>query len=108
MKHSGILLAVSLFLLVGLPPSPLFISEIGILWQAYTLNPWYAVAFITGLVLAFSGLFLNFSSLYSDKDTQDLEVVSEDQTIGGLHLPIIASIVFSLIATVVFFLYFQF
>jgi hydrogenase-4 component F len=53
----GALLAVCLIALAGLPPSPLFASELLIAWGAIEGGqPWVAAALLAGLALAFVGL----------------------------------------------------
>ncbi len=109
MKNSSILLVISLFMLVWLPPSPLFISEIGIIMQAFIVNPWYAVIFIIWIVLAFTWLLYNFSSLFIDKENvDDLKKIDKDFTIWFMHLPIILSLIIALLISVVFVMSFNF
>lgn len=109
MKNSSILLVISLFMLVWLPPSPLFISEIGIIFQAFLVNPVYAIIFIFGIVLAFSWLLYNFSSLFVDKENvDDLKKIEKDFKISFMHLPIILSLIISVIISVVFLMSFKF
>jgi hydrogenase-4 component F len=53
----GALLALCLVALAGLPPSPLFASELLIAWGAVEAGePWVAAALLVGLALAFVGL----------------------------------------------------
>ncbi|MDD5213111.1 MAG: proton-conducting transporter membrane subunit [Candidatus Gracilibacteria bacterium] len=109
MRNSSILLVISLFMLVGLPPSPLFISELGIIWQAYIINPYYALAFVVGIVLAFSGLLYNFSGMFASKDdVADLKKIDKDFKIGCMHMPIIMALVLAILVAVVFVLNFKF
>lgn len=109
MRNSSILLVISLFMLVWLPPSPLFISELGIIWQAYLVNPVYALVFVVWIVLAFSGLLYNFSSLFAKKEEVDnLKKIEKDFKIGCMHMPIILALIFALIVAWVFLANFRF
>jgi formate hydrogenlyase subunit 3/multisubunit Na+/H+ antiporter MnhD subunit len=108
MKISSILLVISLFMLVWLPPSPLFISELGIIYQAFIINPVYAVIFVVGIVLAFTWLLYNFSSLFVDKENvPDLKKIDKDFKLSFMHLPIILCLVISIIISVLFLLSFK-
>lgn len=112
MRNSSILLVISLFMLVWLPPSPLFISEIGIIWQAYIIDPWYAVIFIVWIVLAFSWLLYNFSSLFISKDKSDdlieMKKIDKDFKFSCMHMPIILALIFALITSIIFIVNFKF
>lgn len=109
MRNSSILLVISLFMLVGLPPSPLFISEVGIIWQAYIINPIYALIFIIWIVLAFSGLLYNFSWLFVKKEnTDELKKIDKDFKIGCMHIPIIMALVLAIVVSVIFVMNFKF
>ncbi|MDD3302094.1 MAG: proton-conducting transporter membrane subunit [Candidatus Gracilibacteria bacterium] len=111
MRNSSVLLIISLFMLVGLPPSPLFISELGIIWQAYTINPWFALVFISGIVLAFVGLLYNFSSLFISKDNEeliDMKRIDKDFKITSMHTPIIFALILALITSIIFVANFKF
>lgn len=109
MRNSSILLVISLFMLVGLPPSPLFISELGIIWQAYLVNPLYALVFVVWIVLAFTGLLYNFSGLFAKKEnTDNLKKIDKDFKIGCMHMPIIMALVLAIVVSVVFVMNFRF
>lgn len=109
MKISSILLVISLFMLLWLPPSPLFISELWIIWQAFNMNPLYALIFVFGIVLAFSWILYNFSSLFIDKkNVEDLKKIDKDFKLSFMHLPIIISLIMSLIVSVIFLMNFKF
>lgn len=109
MKNSSILLVISLFMLVWLPPSPLFISELGIIYQAFLINPLYALIFIIGIILAFTWLLYNFSSLFVDKENvDDLKKIDKDFKLSFMHLPIVLCLIISVIISVVFLMSFKF
>jgi hydrogenase-4 component F len=112
MRNSSILLIISLFMLVWLPPSPLFISEIGIIWQAYLIDPWYAVIFVFWIVLAFTWLLYNFSSLFISKDKSDdlidMKKIDKDFKISCMHIPIILALIFAIITSIIFVINFKF
>jgi len=111
MRNSSILLIISLFMLVGLPPSPLFISELWIIWQAYTINPWFALVFISWIVLAFVWLLYNFSSLFISKDNEeliDMKRIDKDFKITSMHTPIIFALILALITSIIFVANFKF
>ena len=108
MKISSILLVISLFMLAWLPPSPLFITELGIIYQAFIINPVYALIFVVGIVLAFTWLLYNFSSLFVDKENvADLKKIDKDFKLSFMHIPIILCLALSIIISVLFLLSFK-
>jgi len=109
MKNTSILLVISLFMLAWFPPSPLFISELGIVWQAYIINPIYMILFILWIVLAFSWILYNFSGLFVKKeDANVLKKIDKDFKIGSMHIPIIIALVLAVIVSIVFIINFKF
>lgn len=109
MRNSSILLVISIFMLVWMPPSPLFISEIGIIRQSFIINPYYAIFFVFWIVLAFVWLIYNFSSLFVTKQWDiDMKKIDKDFQIWQMHLPIIIALIFAIITSVMFLTNFRF
>lgn len=109
MRNSSILLVISIFMLVWLPPSPLFISELGIIWQAYIINPWYAVFFVFWILMAFIWLIYNFSSLFISKEWDiEMKKIDKDFRISEMHIPIIFALIFAIITSIIFVAIFRF
>lgn len=112
MRNTSILLIISLFMLVWLPPSPLFISEIGIIWQAYIIDPWYAVIFVFWIVLAFTWILYNFSSLFIVKEKSpeliEMKKIDKDFKINCMHIPIILALILAIITSIIFVINFKF
>lgn len=106
MKKTGILTIISLFLLLWLPPSPLFFSEIGIISQAFTNSPRYAIIFIIWLILAFVGIVVNFSKLFAPTGENTAHTMIAEKGFNKTHSAIIIAILCALGSTVAFFLTF--
>lgn len=95
MPLTGVLLISSLILLVGIPLSPLFFTEILIIIEAFKVHIGLAFIFITGISLVFASLLLNFGNLYLDHDlTKDSEVIKmpEDLKFGRVHFCILLAL----------------
>ena len=63
-KISAILLIFSLLMLVWVPISPLFISEIWLIFTLFEKNIFLSLIVIFAFILIFSGILINFSKLF--------------------------------------------
>lgn len=94
MQTTWILTIISILLLVWLPPSPLFFTELWIIYIAFNFNIFISIIISIWLILVFSWILINFSKLYEkwiieDDKTKNIE---EDNKISFIHIPIIISI----------------
>ncbi len=107
LKITSFLLIISLILLVGIPISPLFFTEILIIIEACKTNIFFALIFIWWLSLVFSWLLINFWNMFLDHElTQPSETknIDEDNHLWIVHWSIIISIIFALCSNMLFFI----
>lgn len=104
MKNTSFFLIIFLLLLVWLPPSPLFLSEILLVFKTFQFMPILSVLIIIWLVLSFSWILINFWRLFKSRDSikLDLNNVSIERSLSGIHLPLIIALLLSLLCLLLF------
>lgn len=106
MKISWVLLIISLMLLVWIPISPLFFTEVMIIIEAFKINIFYALIFVFALSLVFVSILTNFGNLYLNKELikfSPTEEIKGDSKFGILQFCIIISIILALFSNLLFF-----
>lgn len=106
MKITSILVIFSLLLLIWLPPSPLFLSEIWLVYEAFKINIWYAITFIFSLILVTSWIVINFWKLFIPKENVEMKLIQTDFKLNGFHYPIIILIILSLVTAILFMIFY--
>lgn len=103
MKFTPILLVISLIFLMGIPPSYLFVTEIALIVKSFDYSPWISVSIILAILLATSGLLINFSKMFQGEEntTYELHRHESDFHRNGSHRAIAISLLFPLILTVI-------
>lgn len=104
MKYTPILLIIALIFLMWIPPSYLFVTEIVLIIKAFIYNPWAAVIITLAILLATSGLLINFSKMFKDKSIESdwleehiFSKVEDDFHRNGRHLAILISLLFPIL-----------
>jgi len=98
-KITSIIMIFSLAMLVWVPISPLFISEIWIIYALFMKNMYLAFLLIFSLVLVFSWVLLNFWKLF-DKHWEDTQKIDEKLTLNSIFTPIIITIMLWLLSII--------
>ena len=93
MKYTTVFLIFFVAMLAGVPPSPLFFTELLLIFHTFLVSPALAVIIIAGLIFAFAGLLINFSKMFTEKETIKIpfDHVRTETSMGLLHAAIIAS-----------------
>ena len=92
-KISAILLIISLLMLVWVPISPLFISEIWLIFSLFIEHIYLSFIIIFAFILIFSGMLINFSKLFKQKDDIETKFVEEKCKINSIFTPIVLTII---------------
>ncbi len=104
MKISSILMVISLALLVWLPISPLFISEIWLISILFEKNILLSLIFAFALILVFIWLLLNFSKMFKKKENSDTKFIKEKFKCKTIFIPIFLSIILGLLSIYILFI----
>jgi hydrogenase-4 component F len=102
MKYTPILLIISLIFLMWIPPSYMFVTEIWLIITAFNYNIRIAVLITVSILLATSGLLVNFGSMFGGgTEAEILEhgftKVENDFHRNWRHRAIIISLLFPLL-----------
>jgi len=92
-KISSIFVIISLLMLVWVPISPLFISEIGIIYSLFDKNIYLSFIVIFAFILIFAGLLINFSKLFEKKENTQMKKVEERFTLNSIFTPILFTLI---------------
>lgn len=105
MKFTPILLIIALIFLMGVPPSYLFVTEIALIIKSFTYSPLIAMVVTWAILLATSGLLINFSKMFRGDDEGHpehvLAKVENDFHRNSRHRAIALSLLFPLIFVVI-------
>ena len=97
-KLTSILMIVSLAMLVGIPLSPLFISELWLIYSLFLKNIYLSLVFVFSLILVFSGFVINFSKLFVYEKDSKVNQVDEKFRVNSIFLPISVTLVLGIIS----------
>jgi len=92
-KISGIFLIISLLMLVWIPISPLFFSEIWLIFALFTKNLYLSLIVIFALILIFSWMLINFSKLFEDKKNIENIKIEEKISLNSIFIPILLTLI---------------
>ncbi len=104
MKVSSILMVISLLLLVWLPISPLFLSEIWIISILFSKNILLGLIFTFSLILVFIWLLKNFGKMFENKENKETKFIDEKLKCNTIFIPIILSIILGISSIYVLFI----
>jgi len=106
MKITSILMVISLLLLVWLPISPLFISEIWLVIVLFKKSIILALLFVLALILIFIWLLNNFSKMFVDNKEKWKETtcIKEKFKCNSIFMPIVISIFFWIMSIYILFI----
>jgi hydrogenase-4 component B len=104
MKITSILTIISLIFLLWFPISPLFLSEVWVVWLLFQKNIFLSFILILALVLVFVWVLLNFSKMFKEKETDKTKFVNEKLWYKTIYTPIILSILFGLLSVLILFI----
>lgn len=99
-KITSIIMIFSLAMLVWIPISPLFISEIWMLYVLFIKNMYLSFLLIFSLVLVFSWLLLNFWKLFKKQWKEESKKIDEKLTLNSIFTPIILTIILGLLSII--------
>ena len=92
-KISAILLIFSLLMLVWVPISPLFISEIWLIFTLFTKNIYLSLVIIFAFILIFSWMLINFSKLFKEKKNSETKKIKEKFNLNSIFTPILLTLI---------------
>lgn len=99
MKYTSLLLIIILALLIGMPPSPLFLTELLLISSLLKINIYFAMMMIFWLVLVFIWVLLNFSRMFWKENIYTPEVLDEyslgkqtETKLSLLHFPVLINL----------------
>jgi len=92
-KISAILLIFSLLMLIWVPISPLFISEIWLIFTLFTKNIYLSLIIIFAFILIFSWMLINFSKLFKDKKDVETKKIEENFNLNSIFTPILITLI---------------
>lgn len=103
MKFTPILLIISLIFLTGIPPSYLFVTEIVLIIKSFAYSPLIAIIVTLAILLATSGLLINFSKLFKWEEWESNELSREENDFhrNGSHRAVAISLIFPIILTII-------
>ncbi len=84
---------ISILMLVWVPISPLFISEIWLIYTLFIKNIWLTFIVIFAFILIFSGMLINFSKLFKKKDGTDTKLIKENFSFNSIFTPILVTLI---------------
>jgi len=92
-KISSIFIIISLLMLVWVPISPLFISEIGLIYSLFDKNIYLSFIVILAFILIFAGLLINFSKLFETRESIKTKKIEEKFTLNSIFTPILFTLI---------------
>ena len=92
-KVSSIFVIISILMLIWVPISPLFISEIGLVYALFEKNMWLSFVVIFSFILIFSWVIINFSKLFKTKEGTDTKMINEKFSCNSIFAPILFTLV---------------
>jgi len=92
-KISAILLIFSLLMLVGVPISPLFISEVWLIFALFAKNIYLSLVIIFAFILIFSWMLINFSKLFKEKKNSETKKIKEKFNLNSIFTPILLTLI---------------
>jgi len=92
-KISSIFIIISLLMLVWVPISPLFISEIGLIYSLFDKNIYLSFIIILAFILIFAGLLINFSKLFETRESIKTKKIEEKFTLNSIFTPILFTLI---------------
>ena len=92
-KISAILLIFSLLMLVWVPISPLFISEIWLIFTLFIKNIYLSLIVIFAFILIFSWILINFSKLFKEKKDVETKKIEEKCNLNSIFTPILLTLI---------------
>ncbi len=93
-KVSSVFIIISILMLVWVPISPLFISEIWLIFTLFMKNMWLSFIIIFAFILIFSWILINFSKLFKTKEGTDTKMINERFSCNSIFAPIFFTLVF--------------
>jgi len=99
-KITAILMILSLTMLVWIPISPLFISEIWIIYTLFEKNILLSILLIFSLILVFVWFIVNFGKLFDNKKNDNTKFIKEKFTINSIFLPITLTLILGIVSIV--------
>lgn len=99
-KITSIIMIFSLAMLVWLPISPLFISEIWVIYTLFLKNMYLSFLLIFSLVLVFSWLLLNFWKLFKKHWKEESKKIDEKLSLNSIFTPIILTMILGLLSII--------
>ena len=108
-KITWIILIISLFMLVWMPISPLFISEIWLIFSLFQENFYLSFLIIFAFILIFSWLLINFSKLFKNNKLEEIKnsetiMIEEKFWLNTIFAPIVLTILFWISSVLILFL----
>jgi len=91
-KVTSILMILSLVMLVWIPISPLFVSEVWIIYTLFEKNIYLSFIFVFALILVFAWFVRNFAKLF-DKEWKDTKHIDEKFSINSIFFPIALTLI---------------
>jgi formate hydrogenlyase subunit 3/multisubunit Na+/H+ antiporter MnhD subunit len=79
-------------MLIWIPISPIFISEMWLILTFFTQNPYLTALFILSFIFMFSGIIVSFSRLFEEKKWCEIKKIQERFKINSIFLPIFMTI----------------
>jgi len=92
-KVSAILLIISLLMIAWVPLSPLFVSEIWLIFSLFTTHIYLTIVAIFAFILIFSGLLINFSKLFKDNKKAETKKIKEKFKLNSIFTPILFTLI---------------
>ena len=92
-KVTSIFIIISILMLVWVPISPLFISEIWLIYALFEKNMWLSFVVIFAFILIFAWIITNFSKLFKTKENTDTKKIEEKFSCNSIFAPILFTLV---------------
>ncbi len=105
-RITSIIMIISILMLVWVPISPLFISEIWLIFTLFIKNIYLSFIVIFSFILIFSWILINFSKLFEKKENTDTKFIDEKYKLNSIFTPILLTLVIGIssIASLLFIL----